>query len=193
MMQPYKVTYGMQVINAKCLRWMAFLGKPYSRSQTREVKVYHRKTIWLSMQRHQIFREKIWHQHKFRKYQQFMLSYLARWIHNCIYAYMYKHLPVQGQSPPGHHPPGQSPPGQSPPRSSQKCPSDQRNNYFQCIFLNANFWIAIKISLEFVPKGPINNIPALVYIMAWRRPGDKPLSQPMVVRLRTHISANRPH
>ena len=23
-------------------------------------------------------------------------------------------------------------------------------------------------------KGPINNIPALVEIMAWRRPGDKP-------------------
>ena len=94
---------------------MAFLWKPYSRSQTREVKVYHRKTIWLLMQRHQILREKIEHQHKFSKYQQFMLSYLARWIHNCIYAYMYKHLPVQGQSPPGHHPPGQSPPGQSPP------------------------------------------------------------------------------
>ena len=26
---------------------------------------------------------------------------------------------------------------------------------------------------------PINNIPALVQIMAWRRPGDKPLSEPM--------------
>ena len=34
------------------------------------------------------------------------------------------------------------------------------------------------ISLKFVPKGPINNIPALVQIMAWRRPGDKPLSEP---------------
>ena len=29
---------------------------------------------------------------------------------------------------------------------------------------------SIKISLKFVPKGPINNIPALVQIMAWRRP-----------------------
>ena len=26
---------------------------------------------------------------------------------------------------------------------------------------------------------PINNIPAMVQIMAWRRPGDKPLSEPM--------------
>ena len=28
-----------------------------------------------------------------------------------------------------------------------------------------------------MPKGPINNIPALVQIMAWPRPGDKPLSE----------------
>ena len=44
------------------------------------------------------------------------------------------------------------------------------------IFLNENILIAIKISLKFVPKGSINNIPALVQIMAWRRPGDKLLS-----------------
>ena len=30
-------------------------------------------------------------------------------------------------------------------------------------------WILIKNSLKFVPKGPINNIPALVQIMAWCR------------------------
>ena len=29
-------------------------------------------------------------------------------------------------------------------------------------FLNKNAWISIKISLKFVPKGPINQIPALV-------------------------------
>ena len=27
---------------------------------------------------------------------------------------------------------------------------------FKCIFLNENIWISIKISLKFVPKGPIN-------------------------------------
>ena len=43
-------------------------------------------------------------------------------------------------------------------------------------FFNENVQISIEISLRFVPKGPINNIPALVQIMAWRRPGDKPLS-----------------
>ena len=50
----------------------------------------------------------------------------------------------------------------------------------------------IKISLKFVPMGPINNIPALVQIMAWRLPGDKPLSEPMMVSLLTHICVTRP-
>ena len=55
------------------------------------------------------------------------------------------------------------------------------------IFFNENVWISIEILLKFVLKGPINNIPALVPIMAWRRPGDKPLSEPMMVSLPTHI------
>ena len=63
---------------------------------------------------------------------------------------------------------------------------------FKCIFLNENVWIPIKISLKFVPQGPIDNIPALVQIMAWRRPGDKPLSEPMMVRQMTHICVTRP-
>ena len=55
------------------------------------------------------------------------------------------------------------------------------DDILKCIFLNENVWIPIKISLKFVRKGPINNIPALVQIMAWRRSGDKPLSEPMKV------------
>ena len=66
------------------------------------------------------------------------------------------------------------------------------DDIFMCIFLNEHVWIPIEISLKFVPKGPINNIPALVQIMAWRRPGDKPLSEPMVVSLLTHICVTRP-
>ena len=66
------------------------------------------------------------------------------------------------------------------------------DDIFKCIFLNENTWISIKISLKFIPKGPVNNIPALVQIMAWRRLGDKPLSEPMVVRLPTHICVTRP-
>ena len=57
---------------------------------------------------------------------------------------------------------------------------------FKCIFLNENAWISLNISMKFVPKVRINNIPALVQIMAWRRPGDKPLSEPMMVSLPTH-------
>ena len=62
----------------------------------------------------------------------------------------------------------------------------------KCIFLNENVWIPIEISLKFVRKGPINSIPAMVQIMAWRRPGDKPLSEPMMVSLLTHICITRP-
>ena len=62
---------------------------------------------------------------------------------------------------------------------------------FKRIFLNENVRISIKISLKFVPKGPINNNPALVQIMAWRRSGDKPLSEPMMVSLLTHICVTR--
>ena len=61
-----------------------------------------------------------------------------------------------------------------------------------CTFLNENVWILIKIPLKFVLKGPMNDIPALIYMMAWHRPGDKPLSEPMVVRLPTHICVARP-
>ena len=52
----------------------------------------------------------------------------------------------------------------------------------QTIFSNdENVWISIEISLKNVPEGPINNIPALVQIMAWRWPGNKPLSETMMV------------
>ena len=54
---------------------------------------------------------------------------------------------------------------------------------FQTTFSNENEWISIEIPLMFVPQDPINNIPALVQIMAWRRLGDKPLSEPMMISL----------
>ena len=63
---------------------------------------------------------------------------------------------------------------------------------FTCIFLNEKVWISINISLKFVPEGQINNIPVLVQIMAWRRPGDKPLFEPMMFSLLTHICVTRP-
>ena len=62
------------------------------------------------------------------------------------------------------------------------------NDIIKCIFLNENVWIMIKISLKFVPEGTINKIPALVPIMAWCQPGDKPLSEPMMVSTHTYMS-----
>ena len=66
------------------------------------------------------------------------------------------------------------------------------DDMFECIFLNENVWIPIEISLKFVPNGSINNNPALFQIMAWRRPGDKPLFEPMMESLLTHICVTRP-
>ena len=64
---------------------------------------------------------------------------------------------------------------------------------FKHIFLKENVRISIKISLKFVPSlSPIDNIPALFQVMAWRRPGDKPLSEAMMVSLLTHICVTRP-
>ena len=55
------------------------------------------------------------------------------------------------------------------------------DDIFKCIFLNANVWISVKISLKFVLRGQINNIPALVQMIAWRRPGDKTLCEVIMV------------
>ena len=51
---------------------------------------------------------------------------------------------------------------------------------------------SIEISLKFVSKSSINNIPALVQIMAWLRPGAKSLPEPMMDNLLTHICVTRP-
>ena len=53
------------------------------------------------------------------------------------------------------------------------------NDIFKCIFLNENVLIS-------------NKIPVLVQILAWHRPGHKPLSEPMMVSFLTHICVTRP-
>ena len=63
---------------------------------------------------------------------------------------------------------------------------------FKRIFLDENVRVSIIISLKFVLKGPIDNIPALVQVMAWHRSGAKPLSEPMMVNSLTHICVIRP-
>ena len=56
------------------------------------------------------------------------------------------------------------------------------DNIFNCIFLNENDKIPIQISLKYVSKSGIDNKPALVQVMAWRRIGDKPLSEPTLIQ-----------
>ena len=55
----------------------------------------------------------------------------------------------------------------------------------QTTFSNAFSWMEIY-------ELRINNNPALVQIMDWRRPGAKPLSEPMLVSLLTHTCITRP-
>ena len=61
------------------------------------------------------------------------------------------------------------------------------DDIFKCNFFNENIWISMKLSLEFVPMGSVDIIPALVQIMVWRRPVYKPLTKPMMVSLPMHI------
>ena len=57
--------------------------------------------------------------------------------------------------------------------------------HFQMHFLQWRVSISIEMSLNFFIGS--SNIPALVQIMGRRRPGDKPLSEPIMVSLVTHI------
>ena len=67
---------------------------------------------------------------------------------------------------------------------------------FQMTFSNAFSWMKMyKFLLQFhwiCSQEQINNIPASVQIIAWCRPDDKPLSEPMMVSLLTHICVARP-
>ena len=67
------------------------------------------------------------------------------------------------------------------------------DDIFKYIFPNEYIWILINISPKSVPKGRINNISsALVPIMARRRLGDKPLSEPIMVSLLRHLYISLP-
>ena len=74
---------------------------------------------------------------------------------------------------------------------------DKMTAIFRTTFSNAFYWLkmlefGLKKSMKFVPKVRINNIVALVQIIAWRQSGDKSLSEPIVVSLLTHICVTRP-
>ena len=56
------------------------------------------------------------------------------------------------------------------------------DNIFKWIFLNENDKIAIQISLKLIPRSPFGHKPALVQVMVWRRTGDKPLPEPVMIQ-----------
>ena len=67
----------------------------------------------------------------------------------------------------------------------------------QTMLANAFSWMemcefCLRFHWSLFPEGPINDIQSLVQVMAWRRPGDKPLSEPMRDSLPTHICVTRP-
>ena len=48
--------------------------------------------------------------------------------------------------------------------------------------MNEKFPISIRISLKFIPKGPIDNRSALIQVMTWHQTGVKPLPEPMLTK-----------
>ena len=63
---------------------------------------------------------------------------------------------------------------------SKKMAAILPDDSFEYIFLNENLWIPTEISSKFVSKGPVSDILALFRMMAWRRTGDKSLSELML-------------
>ena len=56
------------------------------------------------------------------------------------------------------------------------------DDIFKCIYLNENDKIPVQNTLKFVSRGPIDNKPVLVQVLAWRRTGTKPLHEPMLTQ-----------
>ena len=60
--------------------------------------------------------------------------------------------------------------------------ADLADDNFECIFFNENDRIPIRFSLKFIPRSPIDNKPALIQVMAWRRTGNKPSPEPLLTQ-----------
>ena len=138
----------------------------------------------------------------FYPYQCLLLSGFKQvtWSRGDNYGHLFQHLEICLPETVGTPETGVSlgwPVGAVGTATQSQCTQDKMadmfaDDIFECFFLNENIWISIKISPNFVPKVPINKIPALVQIMAWCRSGDKPLSKPTMVRLLTHLWVTRP-
>ena len=118
----------------------------------------------------------------------------SQWVNNIGPQSPYHALPILKMSIAGHHHPILSKYIWVPFNTLRQRKNVRHfaDGIFKRIFLDENAWISLNISLKFVPKVRINTIPALVQIMAWRRPGNKPLSEPMMFSLLMHICVTRP-
>ena len=56
------------------------------------------------------------------------------------------------------------------------------DDIFNCIYAMKMKKVPIQVSLKYVPRSPIDNEAALIQVMARRRIGDKPLSEPMLTQ-----------
>ena len=71
-------------------------------------------------------------------------------------------------------------------QAETKWPSFSRR-HFQMHYYNGNVSTSMKISLNFARKDQINNTSVLVQIITWHRPGERPLSERMMVSELKHI------
>ena len=65
------------------------------------------------------------------------------------------------------------------------------DDIFSCNFVNENISISIKIWLKVIPKDPINNVPAVVQIMAWRLPATSHYLNQLWSTILTHTCDTR--
>ena len=68
-------------------------------------------------------------------------------------------------------------------------------NYHSLILITLICVSKVQISLKFVPKGQINDKPALIQIMAWHRTGDRTLYVPIIITIiitLMHICVTQP-
>ena len=56
-------------------------------------------------------------------------------------------------------------------------------NSFKYIFFNENFWISFVIIQKFIPNSQVDNRAALVQVLACCQTGNKPLPEPMLLRI----------
>ena len=61
------------------------------------------------------------------------------------------------------------------------------DDIFKCILSNEDDRILIQISLNLIPRSPIDNKPALVQVMAWCWIGNKPLPEPMIAQFTDYM------